>query len=94
MDKNDVCYKFIRYIYDDGGWTKKSVYEDVYKRQEYDSDHKLTKFQSICGTIRQALLKKRNKEIVSINIFKAMAEPVLLYGSEAWVPVKKHLSTM
>ena len=27
VDKNDVCYKFIRYIYDDGGWTRKSVFE-------------------------------------------------------------------
>ena len=25
VDKNDVCYKYIRYLYDDGGWTKKSM---------------------------------------------------------------------
>ena len=25
VDNNDACYKYIRYLYDDGGWTKISV---------------------------------------------------------------------
>ena len=33
-----------------------------------------------------------NRKEIPLKLFKVRAVPVLLYGSETWVPVNKHLS--
>ena len=53
----------------------------------YDVDHKLAKFQSICGTIQRVLSRKARKE-TGLKFYKVMAVPLLSYGSETWVPTK------
>ena len=57
---------------------------------DYDVDHRLVKLQSICGIVGQTLLRETREE-TRLKCYKVMAVPVL-YGSETWVAMKKHLS--
>jgi hypothetical protein len=42
----------------------------------------------LCGTIHRPLKNKTRKE-TRLTFYKTMAIPVLMYGSEIWVPTKK-----
>lgn len=42
----------------------------------------------MCGTIRRTLGNKSRKD-TQMNFYKIMAVPILLYGSETWVTIKK-----
>lgn len=52
-----------------------------------DTNKKLSKFQSVCGIIHRTMKNKTRKE-TRIKFYNTMAIPVLLYGSESWVPKK------
>jgi hypothetical protein len=56
----------------------------------YDEDlnDTLSKFQNICGVIVRTL-KKKTREETNLKFYKIMAVPVLLYGSETWIPRKR-----
>ena len=56
--------------------------------RDYDVDHKLAKYQSICGTTCRELARKAKNEI-RLKFYEVMAQPVLLFGSETWFPAKK-----
>jgi hypothetical protein len=51
---------------------------------EPDFDNKINRFQNICRTIRQRLKKHRE---IQMKFNKALARPILLYGSKTWVIV-------
>jgi hypothetical protein len=44
---------------------------------------KMNRFQRICGTIRKHLKKTRTD--TQLKLYKVVARPALLYGSETWV---------
>ena len=54
------------------------IYDDV--------DRKLAKFQSINGKLVKSYRGKWKE--TRLKLYKITAMPVLLYGSETWVPVK------
>lgn len=60
---------------------------------ENDIDIKLHRFQQMCGTIRRTLSKKTRRE-TQLKMYKVMAVPVLLYGSESWVLTRKKSSNI
>jgi hypothetical protein len=62
----------------------------MYVTYKYDEDlnDKLSKFQKICGVISRTLKKKTRKE-TNLKFYRIMAVPVLLYGSETWIPRKR-----
>jgi len=64
---------------------------DITFEYENDIQHKLHKFQHICGTLRKTLKKKTRKE-TQLKFYKVMATPVLLYGSETWTMGRQDLS--
>ena len=51
---------------------------DSTSHMDYDADHKLAKFQSICGTIHLPLSRKTRKEI-QLKFYKITGVP--FYGS-------------
>jgi len=52
--------------------------------KDKDIDHKIHKFQYICGTIHRTLKNKTRKDTM-LKFYKTMATPTLLYGCESWV---------
>jgi hypothetical protein len=50
---------------------------------DYDIKGKISLFQRLYGTIRRTLYNKRRKD-TQVKLYKIMAVPTLLYGSEAW----------
>jgi len=44
---------------------------------------KIKRFRGICGTIRKNLKKTRTD--IQMKLYKVVARPSLLYGSETWV---------
>jgi len=51
---------------------------------------KINSFQVICGTIRKGLKKTRTD--TQMKIYKVVARPSLLYGSETWVNTKRDMT--
>jgi hypothetical protein len=62
----------------------------TYKYVE-DLNDKLNKFQNVCGVIARTVKKKTRKE-TDLKLYKIMAVPVLLYGSETWTLRKRDWS--
>ncbi|KAK9877518.1 hypothetical protein WA026_018626 [Henosepilachna vigintioctopunctata] len=60
---------------------------------DYDDDmvKKLHNFQRICGTLSRTLRRRTRKE-TQIKLYKVMATPTLLYGSETWTLNTRDLS--
>ena len=50
---------------------------------EPDFDQKMNRFQGICCTIRKHL--KKTRKDTQMKVYKVVAIPSLLYGSETWV---------
>jgi hypothetical protein len=55
---------------------------------EVDVNHKLEKFNYICGTIKRTLKNKSRTE-TQITFYKVVAVSAGLYGSENWVLTEK-----
>ena len=53
---------------------------------------KKIRFQSICGTIRKYLKKPCTD--TQMKLYKVVARPTLLYGSETWVPTKRDMTRL
>ena len=64
---------------------------DISYDRERDIDEKINRFQMICGTINRSLKDKVRKE-TKLKLYKTMAVPMLLYGSETWVESKAEKS--
>ena len=52
-------------------------------KKDSDINNKISRFQSVCGTIHRSL-KGRARKDTELKFFKVMAVPLLMYGSEAW----------
>ncbi|XP_039280957.1 uncharacterized protein LOC120350635 [Nilaparvata lugens] len=56
--------------------------------REDDVSEKLTKFSAVCGAIRRTIGKK-TRQATQMKFYRLMAVPIIAYGSEAWVSMKK-----
>ena len=59
---------------------------------EPDFVKKLNRFQRICGTIRNHLMKTRTD--TQMKFYKVVARPTLLYGSETWVNTTRDMTRL
>ncbi|XP_075213694.1 uncharacterized protein LOC142319905 [Lycorma delicatula] len=57
---------------------------DVTYENDGNCDKNVSRFQAICGTIRRTLHRKLLNE-TQMKLYKVMAVPTLLYGSEDWI---------
>jgi hypothetical protein len=51
---------------------------------EKDMPSKITKFVKTIGVINQVFKPSLVQQHTSLNIYRTLARPVLIYGSEAW----------
>ena len=58
-----------------------------------DIEKKTNKFQHICGTINKTLKNKVTKS-TKLKLYKTMAVPLILYGSESWIERKRDKSNI
>jgi hypothetical protein len=56
-------------------------------------DNKLAKFRNVCGTNHKYLKHKTRKDTHD-KFYKTITLPVLIYGSETWVPSKREESKL
>ena len=59
---------------------------------EPDFDKKINRFQGICGNIRKHL--KRTRTDTQMKLYKVVARPSLLYGSETWVTTNRDMTRL
>jgi len=64
---------------------------DISYELDRDIEEKVNKFQAICGTINRSLKNKTRKD-TKIKLYKTMAVPSLMFGSETWVDTKRNQS--
>jgi hypothetical protein len=64
---------------------------DISYERDNDLDHKIHRFQMICGTINRTLKQKVRKD-TKLKLYKTMAVPSVIYGSETWVDLKRNKS--
>ena len=57
---------------------------------EPDFDKKINRFEGICSTIRKHL--KKTPTDTQMKLYKVVARPSLLYGSETWVTMKRDMT--
>lgn len=63
---------------------------DISYNKDRDIEIKIQRFEHICGTINRTLSNKTRKD-TKIKLYKVMATPILMYGSESWVPSQKEV---
>jgi hypothetical protein len=56
---------------------------DISFNYDKDLSQKVDKFQYACGTIKRTLRNKTRKDTM-LKVYKVMAVPMLMYGSENW----------
>ena len=59
---------------------------------EPDFDKRIKRFQRICGTIRKHLNETRRD--TQMKLYKVVARPTLLYGSETWLTTKRDMTRL
>lgn len=64
---------------------------DISYGKDNDIETKLHRFTHICGTINRTLNNKTRKD-TRVKLYKTMATPVLMYGSETWTPTQTDLN--
>ena len=61
---------------------------DISYDMDDDVSEKLARFSAVCGAIRRTIGKKTRQD-TQMKFYRTMAIPLIAYGSETWVSLKK-----